>query len=130
MVDPDEQGAWTMVNKINNLIEERDALVAERDEAQRLYELFRGQYESKYTEWDASKTNAVKDAEAERDRLREALEAVAAQQPKTLAMIEANGFVFTDIGKEPGNWQHLAFSVYTDLCEVDTIARAALGEEA
>ena len=27
MVDPDEQGAWTMVNKINNLIEERDALV-------------------------------------------------------------------------------------------------------
>ena len=67
---------------------------------------------------------------AERDRLREALEAVAAQQPKTLAMIEANGFVFTDIGKEPGNWQHLAFSVYTDLCEVDTIARAALGEDA
>ena len=45
-------------------------------------------------------------------------------------MIEANGFVFTDIGKEPGNWQHLAFSVYTDLCEADTIARAALGEDA
>ena len=65
---------------------------------------------------------------AERDRLREALEAVAAQQPKTLAMIEANGFVFDDIGKEPGNWQHLAFSIYTDLCEVDSIARAALSE--
>ena len=36
MVDPDEQGAWTMVNKINNLIEERDALVAERDEARQI----------------------------------------------------------------------------------------------
>ena len=43
----------------------------ERDEAQRLYELFRGQYESKYTEWDASKTNAVKAAEAEVARLKE-----------------------------------------------------------
>jgi len=29
MVDPDEQGAWTMVTKINNLIEERDAAEAD-----------------------------------------------------------------------------------------------------
>ena len=71
----------------------------------------------------------AKAAEAERDRLREALEAVAAQQPKTLAMIEANGFVFTDIGKDQGNWQHVAFTIYTDLCRVDSIARAALGEQ-
>ena len=55
-----------------------------------------------------------------------ALERIAEQQPKTLAMIRRNGFVFDDIGAEPGNWQHLAFSIYTDLCEVDSIARAAL----
>lgn len=42
-----------------------DALVAERNEAQNLYAIFRERYESKYTEWDASKTNAVRDAEAE-----------------------------------------------------------------
>jgi hypothetical protein len=54
------------------------------------------------------------------------LERIAEQQPKTLAMIQRNGFKFEDIGNEPGNWQHLAFSIYTDLCEVDSIARAAL----
>lgn len=68
-------------------------------------------------------------AEGEVARLTADLEAIAAQQPKTLAMIRANGFVFDSIGKEPGNWQHLAFSIYTDLCEVDTIARAALAKD-
>ena len=34
--------------------------------------------------------------------------------------------IVTDIVREPGNWQHLAFSIYTVVCEVDTIARAAL----
>lgn len=58
----------------------------------------------------------------------EALSKIAEQQPKVLAYIEANGFVFDDIGKEPGNWKHLAFSIYSDLCEVDTWARAALEE--
>ena len=62
------------------------------------------------------------------ERYRAALEHIAAQQPKTLAMIEASGFVFRSIGNEPGNWQHLAFSIYTDLCEVDVWARIALGE--
>lgn len=55
-----------------------------------------------------------------------ALERIAEQQQKTLAMIQSNDFVFDSIGNEPGNWQHLAFSIYTDLCEVDTIARQAL----
>lgn len=58
--------------------------------------------------------------------LRLALERIAEQQPKTLEMIRHNGFIFTDIGNEPGNWQHLAFSIYTDLCEIDAIARTAL----
>jgi hypothetical protein len=60
--------------------------------------------------------------------LRAALERIAEQQPKTLAMIEGNGFIFESIGREPGNWQHLAFSIYSDLCEVDLIARSALEE--
>jgi hypothetical protein len=62
------------------------------------------------------------------DVLVEALERIAQQQQQTLAMIERNGFVFTDLGHAPGNWQHLAFTIYTDLCEVDSIARAALAQ--
>lgn len=58
--------------------------------------------------------------------VREILERIKAQQPATLAVIESNGFVFTDLGREPGNWMHLAFSIYTDLCEVDTLAEHAL----
>lgn len=61
--------------------------------------------------------------------IRQALERIAEQQQKTLAMIERNGFVFDSIGRDPGNWQHLAFSIYTDLCEIDMIARTALAEE-
>ena len=60
------------------------------------------------------------------NRLRLALEQIARMQPRMLEIIESNGFVFDDIGSDPGNWQHLAFSIYTDLCEVDTIARSAL----
>src|SRR5690242_11936062 len=59
---------------------------------------------------------------------REALERIAETQPRVLAMIERNGFVFDSIGREPGNWQHLAFSIYCELCEVDSLARAALDE--
>ena len=68
-------------------------------------------------------------AEAAELRLQEAekaLQRISEQQPNTLSMIEHNGFVFDDIGNTPGNWQHLAFTVYTELCEVDSIARAAL----
>lgn len=54
----------------------------------------------------------------------DALRDIEGAQPKVLAYIEANGFVFEDIGNEPGNWQHLAFSLYTDLCEVDSTVRA------
>lgn len=85
--------------------------------------------EAERDRWRAVACN-VKDgteaAEARVAALEEAMEQVKAQQPETLAMIEANGFVFRHIGNEPGNWQHLAFTIYTDLCEVDTIARAAL----
>ena len=57
-----------------------------------------------------------------------ALEVIATKHAEALATIQRNGFVFNHIGAEPGNWQHLAFSLYSDLCEVDAIARAALAE--
>ncbi len=59
---------------------------------------------------------------------RHALEVIATKQRAALQTIQDNGFVFESIGREPGNWEHLAFSLYTDLCEVDAIARAALAE--
>jgi hypothetical protein len=59
---------------------------------------------------------------------REALIQIQAVQPEVLKMIKDNGFVFTDIGKEPGNWQHLAFTLYTHICEIETIARQTLEE--
>ena len=74
-------------------------------------------------------TGRAEAAEAREAALREALERVAQQQPKTLAMIEQNGFIFDSIGRGPGNWQHLAFSIYNDLCEVETWASAALAAD-
>jgi hypothetical protein len=59
---------------------------------------------------------------------RDALLKIQAVQPEVLEMIETNGFVFDSIGKEPGNWQHLAFTLYTHICEIETIARQALEE--
>lgn len=56
----------------------------------------------------------------------EALVQIAAKQIEALALIETNDFVFTDIGTEKGNWQHLAFTLYCEICEIDTIARNAL----
>ena len=63
-------------------------------------------------------------SEAERHALKKML-----RQQETLQMIERNGFVFDDIGAEPGNWQHLAFTLYTEICDMDEIARQALGME-
>ena len=57
-----------------------------------------------------------------------ALEEIAAKQKLVLEMIERNGFVFAEIGREPGNWQHLAFTLYTEICEIDTIAKSALND--
>jgi len=54
------------------------------------------------------------------------LKKVAAAQSEALAIIRENDFRFTDIGKEPGNWQHLAFILYTMICELSTDAENAL----
>ena len=65
-----------------------------------------------------------------------ALEEIAKLQPRALAMIQANGFVFdVDLAAPPetldelGRWQKLAFSLYTDLCEANSLARADLVDD-
>lgn len=60
-------------------------------------------------------------------QIEEALEQIAEQQPKTLDWLRAHGIIFEGpLGTRIGNWEHVAFSIYTDLCETDSIARAAL----
>lgn len=60
---------------------------------------------------------------------REALARIAEQQPRTLEKLRAHGVVFDGpLGADPKNFQHVAFSIYTDLCEVDSIARTALAD--
>lgn len=56
-----------------------------------------------------------------------ALVRIAEQQMESLRIIRENGFVFESIGREPGNWQHLAFTLYCHICEIDTVARNGLG---
>ena len=68
---------------------------------------------------------------AENQRLREALERISEQQPRCLEVLRRNGVVFDGpLGNDPKNWQHVAFSIYTDLCEVDAIAQQALEGDA
>jgi len=58
-----------------------------------------------------------------------ALRTISEVQPRTLAALREHGVVFD---RAPGpnptwdDWQHVAFWLYTQLCEVDTIARSAL----
>jgi ATPase subunit of ABC transporter with duplicated ATPase domains len=73
-------------------------------------------------------------AEADRDRLARrvseleaTLREIADQQPKTIDWLRANGIIFDGpLGTDPDNWEHVAFSIYSDLCATDAIARAAL----
>lgn len=64
------------------------------------------------------------------EMIRETLELAAAKQPEALAIIQQNGFVFEreNLGNEPGNWSHLAFTLYTMLCEIENAARQTLEE--
>ena len=127
-IHPDEPGDIVVDLRLRALAA-LDALVVRCEKA----EAERDQYRR---EWEAYARQALRaearaeDAEAENARLRQTLVKISEAQLRTLRMIESNGFVFTDIGREPGNWQHLAFSIYADLCEVDALARAALDEEA
>lgn len=62
------------------------------------------------------------------ERYRSALEMIGAKQQETLETLRSNGVVFDAIGNDPTNWQHVAFTIYTDLCEMDTWAHQALDD--
>ena len=61
--------------------------------------------------------------------LKAALIVIAEQQQRTLGWLRENGIVFDGpLGRDPSNWQHVAFSLYNDICRVDNVARDALRE--
>lgn len=61
--------------------------------------------------------------------LEDALQAVRTRQQDTLGWLRENGIVFDGpLGTDPKNWQQVAFSIYTDLCEVECIAAAVSPE--
>ncbi len=69
----------------------------------------------------------VLDLQRERDAYREALRLITQAQPGIVAVLRKHGVVFDGpLGNDPTNFQHVAFSIYTTLCEVDSIARNAL----
>lgn len=67
------------------------------------------------------------------EKLREALEKIKSVQPETVAMFRRREIVFaTALGKPDDErtdaemWEKIAFSIYSDLCEADALAAAAL----
>jgi hypothetical protein len=69
-------------------------------------------------------------AEARAVTAETALQEIANQQQKTLGWLRSNRVVFDGpLGNDPANWQHVAFSIYTDLCEAASLARAAVPAE-
>ena len=68
----------------------------------------------------------IEDGAALAKRYREALVRIGAQQQRTLEVLRSNGIVFDDLSD---HWQKVAFTIYTDLCEMDTWAHQALNDE-
>ena len=59
--------------------------------------------------------------------LKAAMIVVAQQQERTIGWLRENGIVFDGpLGRDPKNWQHVAFSLYNDICRVDNVARSVL----
>lgn len=61
--------------------------------------------------------------------LAHALRNVSQRQEATLEKLRTLGVVFTDIGADPKNWQHVAFTIYSEFVEAASIARQALEED-
>ena len=62
---------------------------------------------------------------SECETYRVALEKIGAKQQETLETLRSNGIVFDDLND---HWQKVAFSIYVDLCEMDTWAHQALDD--
>ena len=132
----DQEGLRSACEKA---IRERRSLEIKEDDWHRAYDRAEARAVAAETERDAALAAAhphtaafVLEAErvrAERDTYRAALEQIAKQQPKTIDWLRANGIVFDGpLGNDPDNWEQVAFAIYTDLCEADSIARAVLAD--
>lgn len=64
--------------------------------------------------------------EKERGALTKALKRCAGFQPHALNIFRKHKFVFAGKG---GRWEKLAFTLYTDLCAINSICRNALEED-
>ena len=58
-----------------------------------------------------------------KEDLKQALEKCRTFQPRALEICRKRGFVFRGKG---GKWEKLAFTFYTDLCEIENLCRNAL----
>ncbi len=59
----------------------------------------------------------------------QALAEIKAIQPEVLETLRSNGVVFAGpLGNDPTNMEHVAFTIYTQLCRADWIAKLALDE--
>jgi len=74
-----------------------------------------GFQEGWYKGWDA--------ASAEVAALRSALESMANASHQTLDTIKRENFVFDNLNDR---WQKLAFTIYSDICQLSTDARHAI----
>ena len=93
------------------------AWVAEKDEVERLLT------------HSENLGTALLESRAEVERLLAALERIEPIQQKTLAMLRREGFKFETRLDLTDGWEKLAFTLYSTICEVDAIARAALAKE-
>ena len=59
------------------------------------------------------------------ERYKKALEDFEKAQQEILAIIRRENFVFDNTG---GRWEKLAFSLYTEICSISSIAKQALTE--
>jgi hypothetical protein len=64
-------------------------------------------------------------ADTENQALQEALEQTSQIQPRVLAMLRREGFKFETPLDQSEGWEKLAFTLYSTICEVDSIARNA-----
>lgn len=75
--------------------------------------------------WDTGELR-MQALQAEIARLRDGLRRIAEKQTETLEVLRANGIVFDNLHD---HWQKVAFTIYTDLCEIDTWAHELLDED-
>lgn len=59
--------------------------------------------------------------------LEAALAAIQQLQPRRVEWFREKGVVFDSAPGGDDRWQEIAFQVYTDLCEAESIANATLG---